>query len=275
MNATKLFFPNYEKTPQAPGVMSRRKMWMNLSIVMTIIILYFISSIETNASLLRFDRSFFDNVLRMLNQMWPPDMAYAPSVWPKLAETIHMAVISTLLATIVSIPLSLVAAQNVMTNKWIYNLSKTFLNVLRTIPELILAVLFVGLFGIGVFSGILALFIFSLGILAKLMAETVEAIDTAQMEAIQATGANSWQVIWYAIVPQVLPQFASFSLYVFEINVRASVVLGFVGAGGIGLLIQQQINFLNYPAAMAVVLIVFLVVLMIDFISNRLRESLL
>ncbi|GEN52920.1 phosphonate ABC transporter, permease protein PhnE [Halobacillus faecis] len=274
MSQPKLYSPRIEKT-KAPGLVSKRKKWTNATVGITVILLYLWSSIHTNSSLFQFNEEFFSNVGRMISQMWPPQMAYAPVVWPKLAETIHMAVIATSLASILCIPLCLLSAQNIVKSRWVYNGVKTFLNILRTIPELILAVLFVGLFGIGVFSGILALFIFSLGILAKLMSETIEGIDAHQLEAVEASGGNRLQVIWYAVIPQILPQFASFSLYVFEINVRASIILGFVGAGGVGLLIQQQINFLNYPAAMAVVMIVFIVVLIIDFISNRLREAFL
>ncbi|RWZ55169.1 phosphonate ABC transporter, permease protein PhnE [Halobacillus fulvus] len=272
MNPTKPLPLNEGKVP---GLVSKQKKRSNLLILLVILVLYIVSSLQTNSSLLRFDGEFFSNVWRMMSQMWPPQFAYAPMIWPKLMETIQMAVLSTVLAALFCIPLCLVSAQNIVRNKWIYNGMKGFLNILRTIPELILAVLFVGLFGIGVFSGILALFIFSLGILAKLMSETIEGIDNHQLEAMEATGGNRLQVIWYAVIPQILPQFASFSLYVFEINIRASVVLGFVGAGGIGLLIQQQINFLNYPAAMAVVMIIFFVVVIIDFISNKMREALL
>ncbi|MFD1017832.1 phosphonate ABC transporter, permease protein PhnE [Thalassobacillus hwangdonensis] len=260
---------------QTPGLNSRRKRIQNLLIVAAIIITYLISSYKTESSILRFNEEFFTNVGRMLSQMWPPNMNYASLVWPKLAETIQMAVIATSIAAVLCVPLSLLAANNIVHNKWIYNGAKSFLNIMRTIPELILAVIFVGLFGIGAFSGIMALIIFSLGILAKLISETIEAIDPHQMESIQASGGNTFQVIWYAVVPQVLPQFTSFSLYVFEINIRASVVLGFVGAGGIGLLIQQQINFLNYTAAMSIVVIVFIVVIIIDLISNKIREALL
>lgn len=276
MSQPKPLSPNLKQlnTP-IPGLVSQRKKWTNIAIWITIIALYWGSSMHTESSLLRFNGEFFSNVGRMVSQMWPPQMGYAPAIWPKLAETIHMAIIATALAATFSIPLCLLSAQNIVKNRWVYNGIKTLLNIMRTIPELILAVLFVGVFGIGIFSGILALFIFSLGILAKLMSETIEGIDHHQLEAVEASGGNQLQVIWYAVIPQILPQFVSFSLYVFEINVRASIILGFVGAGGIGLLIQQQINFLNYPAAMAVVMIVFIVVIVIDFISNRLREDFL
>src|SRR5690625_4532015 len=125
--------------------------------------------------------------------------------------------------------------RNIASFKPLYYITSTCLNILRTIPDLVLAVIFVGLFGVGVLSGIFALIIFSLGILAKLVGETVEAVDMDPLEAMRASGGNTLQVIFFGLVPQMLPQFTAFVLYVFEINIRASVVLGLVGAGGIGL----------------------------------------
>ncbi|MCF6411132.1 phosphonate ABC transporter, permease protein PhnE [Pseudalkalibacillus salsuginis] len=249
------------------------KFRMNI-IMLVVLVLYILSSVMTNSSILRFDAAFFANVWNMIVQLFPPNWSYAGVVVDKLLETIKMALIATTIAGILCIPFSLLAASNIAQNKFLYNFIKMFLNIMRTIPELILAVVFVGLFGIGVFGGILALIIFSLGILAKLISETIEAIDMNPLEAIRASGGNTLQVIWYAVVPQVLPQFVSFTLYVFEINVRASVVLGFVGAGGIGLILQQQLNFLSYQNVSTIIVITFIVVVIIDYISNKLRGRL-
>ncbi|MFD1735535.1 phosphonate ABC transporter, permease protein PhnE [Bacillus salitolerans] len=246
-----------------------------MTIVLIVVIgFYLVSSITTQS----FITNFFiklPNIFELIYRFFPPNWAYANKVWPKLFETIQMAVIATTVATIVSIPLSLLASRNITTNKILYNIIRFFLNVLRTIPDIILAVVFVGLFGIGAFPGIVALIIFSLGILAKLMSDTIEAIDMTPIEAMEASGANRLQTIWYSVVPQILPQFVSFSLYVFEINIRASVVLGLVGAGGIGLLLSQQINFFNYPSVTTITLIIFAVVVIIDYISGKIREGLL
>ncbi|MGM7700233.1 phosphonate ABC transporter, permease protein PhnE [Pseudalkalibacillus sp. Hm43] len=254
-------------------VSGKAKLRMNL-IMLVVLGLYIFSSVMTNSSVLRFNAEFFENVWVMVVQLFPPNWAYTGVVWDKLMETVKMALIATTIAGILCIPFSLLAANNIVHNKFLYNFTKMFLNIMRTIPELILAVVFVGLFGIGVFSGILALIIFSLGILAKLISETIESIDMNPLEAIRASGGNTLQVIWYAVVPQVLPQFVSFTLYVFEINVRASVVLGFVGAGGIGLILRQQINFLSYQNVSTIIVITFVVVVIIDYISNKLRGRL-
>lgn len=254
-------------------VSSKAKLRMNI-ILLVVLGLYIFSSAMTNSSVLRFDADFFKNVWVMVVQLFPPNWGYSSVVMDKLLETIKMALIATTIAGILCIPFSLLAANNIVHNKFLYNVTKMFLNIMRTIPELILAVVFVGLFGIGVFPGILALIIFSLGILAKLISETIESIDMNPLEAIRASGGNTLQVIWYAVVPQVLPQFVSFTLYVFEINVRASVVLGFVGAGGIGLILRQQINFLSYQNVSTIIVITFVVVVIIDYISNKLRGRL-
>ncbi|MEC5424683.1 phosphonate ABC transporter, permease protein PhnE [Virgibacillus sp. C22-A2] len=211
----------------------------------------------------------------VIEKFFPPNLKVLPAVWGPMAQTIQMAIIATTAATILTIPLALLSAQNIATFKPLYVFTRTLLNILRTIPDLVLAVIFVGLFGIGLLPGILALFIFSLGILAKLISETIESVDMNPLEAMRASGANVYQVIFFGLVPQVLPQFTSFVLYVFEINIRASVVLGLVGAGGIGLVLDQQLGFYNYPNAMAIIIMIFVVVIVIEYISNKLREALI
>nr|WP_188385424.1 phosphonate ABC transporter, permease protein PhnE [Ornithinibacillus halotolerans] len=215
------------------------------------------------------------NMFQVLEKFFPPNLSVLSAIMGPLFQTIQMAIIATTIAAIITVPLALLSAQNVTTFKPLYVATRTLLNLLRTIPDLVLAVIFVGLFGIGIFPGILALIVFSLGILAKLISETIESVDMNPLEAMRASGANTLQMIYYGLIPQVLPQYTSLVLYVFEINVRASVVLGYVGAGGIGLLLNQQIGFYNYPNAMAIIVMIFVVVLVIEYISNKIREALI
>ncbi|GGM39076.1 phosphonate ABC transporter permease [Paraliobacillus quinghaiensis] len=251
---------------------AKTKRTLSLSFIV-VLGFYLVTSITTESFIINFFLKI-SNVTDLVERFFPPDWSYISIIYPKLFETIHMAVIATTVAVIISIPFSLLAASNITTNKWIYNFMRMLLNIIRTIPDIILAVVFVALFGIGAFSGIIALIIFAIGILVKLMSEIIEAIDMNPSEAIKASGGNSLQTIWFAVVPQVLPQFISFSLYVFEINIRASVVLGLVGAGGIGQLINQRINFMDYQAVLTTVLVIFAVVVVIDWISGKLREGL-
>lgn len=208
------------------------------------------------------------------NDLYPPNFGFYKQAGLKLLETWNMALLSTTVAAIVCLPFSFLAASNITKNRLIYQGVRFLLNILRTIPEIILAIIFVGFVGLGALSGILALIFFSLGILAKLISETIEAIDPGPLEAIRATGGNTIQVIWYGVLPQILPHYASYSLYVLEINVRASIVLGFVGAGGIGQLIMNQLGWLRYDNLSLIILMTFAAVLLIDSVSTRLRESL-
>ncbi|WP_461180169.1 phosphonate ABC transporter, permease protein PhnE [Virgibacillus kimchii] len=215
------------------------------------------------------------NMYTVAEKFFPPNTAVIPAIWRPLVETIQMAIIATTVAAVLTVPLALMAARNIVAWKPLYYVTRTGLNILRTIPDLVLAVIFVGLFGVGVFPGILALIIFSLGILAKLISETIESVDMNPLEAMRESGGNVFQVIWYALIPQVLPQYTSLVLYVFEINIRASVVLGLVGAGGIGLILNQQLGFYNYPNAMMIIIMIFIVVIIIEYISSKIREALL
>ncbi|MGF2615427.1 phosphonate ABC transporter, permease protein PhnE [Rossellomorea vietnamensis] len=244
-----------------------------LSAIFAVIIgFYILSTIKTNATLPDLIEGI-PNMGRVIVKFFPPNFEAFQHIVEPMAETIQMAIVATTIASILCIPLSLLAAQNITTNKFVYTFVRSILNILRTIPDMVLAVIFVGLFGIGIFPGIVALIIFSLGILAKLISETIESVDMNPIEAMQASGSNTLQSISFALVPQVLPQFTSFVLYVFEINIRASVVLGLVGAGGIGLVLSQQLKFYNYPNAMLIILVIFAVVVIIEYISTKIREA--
>ncbi|MFD2043870.1 phosphonate ABC transporter, permease protein PhnE [Ornithinibacillus salinisoli] len=247
-----------------------------ISLISLIVLsIYIFSMVWTQNEMVGGFGNALGNMWVVIEKFFPPNFSVIPAIWPSMAQTIQMAIIATTFAAILTVPLALLAAHNIATFKPVYYITRTLLNILRTIPDIVLAVIFVGLFGIGLLPGILALIIFSLGILAKLISETIESVDMNPLEAMRASGGNSLQVIYYGLVPQVLPQFTSFVLYVFEINIRASVVLGLVGAGGIGRVLDQQLGFYNYPNAMSIIIVIFVVVLVIEYISNKLREALI
>lgn len=249
---------------------------MQVTIIFFVILgIYIFSMAKTQEDMVGGFSGALGNMYVVIEKFFPPNFAVLSAIWSSMLETIKMAIIATTISAIITVPLAVLSAQNITTFKPLYYFMRTLLNLLRTIPDLVLAVIFVGLFGVGVFPGILALAVFSLGILAKLISETIESVDMNPLEAMRASGGNVFQVIWYSLVPQIAPQFTSLVLYVFEINIRASVVLGMVGAGGIGLVLNQQIKFYNYPNAMTIILVIFVTVLIIEYISNKLREALL
>jgi phosphonate transport system permease protein len=204
----------------------------------------------------------------------PPAWDYTDRIIGPLFETIQMAIVGSVLGALFAFPVSLLAANNFIENRVVNGISRFILNILRTIPALVLASLFVAVFGIGSFAGIVALFIFSFGLISKLTYESIEAIDYGQVEAMKSLGANQLEVLRYAIIPQVLPQFMSYTLYAFEVNVRAAAVLGYVGAGGIGQTYERNLAMRYFDRVGMIVIISFVAVLIIDVISRNIRKRL-
>ena len=186
-----------------------------------------------------------------------------------------MAIIGTTFGAIVAFPFSLFAASNVIQNRVVNGIFRFILNIIRTIPDLMLAALFVAIVGIGPVAGVISIAVFSFGMITKLFYESIETIDNGPIEAIVSSGGSKIDIIRYAITPQIMSQFMSYLLYAFEINVRASTILGYIGAGGIGVFLQRSLSQFRYDQTSIIVLVIFAVVLVIDLISNKLRERLL
>jgi len=191
-----------------------------------------------------------------------------------LIETIQIAIIATIVGCAIALPLSFIASRVTTPNAWAMRLDRWTLNVIRALPDLLYAMIFVAALSIGVTAGILALIFFNIGVMAKLLSETVDAVDTGPMEAAQASGATHWQTIRATVFPQVTPNYVSFALYIFELNIRASTVIGLVGAGGIGFLLTVQMDMFRYGNIGLIILEIFVLVLLIELASNALRRRL-
>jgi len=194
----------------------------------------------------------------------------------RMIETIFMGMMATFFGIIFSIPISFLAARNLMSGSWltmtIYFVTRTILNIVRSIEPLIWALIAVVWVGLGPFAGIIALTLHSVAALGKLYSEAIESIDPGPIEAIQATGANKLQTIMFAVVPQMIPPFVSFSIYRWDINVRMSTVIGLVGGGGIGFLLVQYIRLLDYKAAGIAVWFIAITVAILDYVSSEIRN---
>lgn len=190
-----------------------------------------------------------------------------------MLETIAIAYAGIFVATILAVPVGFLAARNVG-GRFSY-IGKALLNAIRAIPELIFAIIFVAAVGIGPYAGVLAISINSIGMLGKLYAEVIESIDSENVDAIKASGGNRVQSMWYGILPQVLPEFVSYSLYRFEIDVRASTVLGIVGAGGIGAPLILATYQRNWDEVGMILVVVVVFVSLIDILSGAIRKRLI
>lgn len=199
---------------------------------------------------------------------WYTDFwTYVTLIW----ETILMAITATLLGAAGAFVLSFPAAYNFAPARWLHWISRRFMELCRGIPEILLALIFVFMIGIGPLAGVLAIAIHTVGALGKLFAEVNENASSRPVEGIAATGGTWVQQMLYGVVPQVTPNFTSYALLRFEINVRASSIIGFVGAGGIGQELNRVISFYSDDRVLAVLILVVLTVTVIDLISERLR----
>jgi phosphonate transport system permease protein len=197
----------------------------------------------------------------------------------KIVETLFLALMGTTVAVVLTVPLSFLGARNLMHGSrladLVYYLTRTAFNVLRSVEVLIIAVIMVVVVGIGPFAGVLALIVHSIGALGKLYSEAIESIDPGPIEAITTTGASRLQVIAYAVVPQVIPAFLSFTMYRWDINVRMSTVIGLVGGGGIGYILIQYINLLQWHQAATAIWLITLIVMVLDFSSAYVRQRII
>ena len=218
---------------------------------------------------------FFGRLVPPFNELGSDWGTYLPDLLPPLIETLQIAYVGTFFGTLLALPLIFLASANTAIDPLSMWVARTLLTILRSIPDLLWAAILVPILVVGPLPGAVALTLFSIGILAKLGSETVESIDPGPLEALRATGAGRVATIVYAVIPQVAATFVSYILYIFEINVRASVIIGYVGAGGIGFTLQERLNFFDYTGVGLIILVIFVVVLAIDGVSVWARSKLI
>ncbi|MBP1950667.1 phosphonate ABC transporter, permease protein PhnE [Virgibacillus litoralis] len=214
-----------------------------------------------------------NNFHRVIPKLFHPDWEATGEVAGKMFETITIAFAGSFMAAILAIPLGFLAAQNMSRSRLLTASGKWILSAIRAFPDIILAILFVVAVGPNAFAGVLAIAIGSTGMLGKLYSEVVESIDMRVVEAMEANGANKVQMLFYGVMPQIIPEFLSYAIYRFEIDIRASSILGIVGAGGIGTMIIFAANNRNWNEMGLILLAIIIVVTVIDSISARIRRK--
>ncbi len=212
-------------------------------------------------------------IFSLLGEMLPPDFSRFPQWIKPIVDTLAMSVAGTAMAICLSLPLCLLAARNTTPHPTAFHIARIILNIARAIPELILGMILVAAVGFGKLPGTLALGLHSVGMVGKFFAEAIELSDPAPVEAARSVGATGPQVIVHSILPQVFPQMADVTFYRWEYNLRASMVLGAVGAGGIGLEIISALRILQYQQVSALLIVVLVMVTLVDGLSNHLRKD--
>lgn len=207
-------------------------------------------------------------------QLMQPNFEFLPRTWAPMLETLQMALVGAAISALLSVPITLWAASPTNPNTLTRQIVRTLINVIRSVPDLVYATVLVAMLGVGALPGVVTLVLFNIGIVVKLVSEAIDAADHRYMEAGRAAGGTQFQINRATALPQVMPLFANQWLYTLELNVRISAILGIVGAGGIGRLLDERRGFYAYSDVSVIILEILLVVIVIELISNQLRRRL-
>ena len=255
-----------EHTVQKP----RSRMWLISAILLL--------AVSASLIITEFDVSILikrgHQLTVILSKIFNPKWEYFPKVLDPLLDTIKMSVLGSVIGSLLALPFAVTASANIIKNGIIVAILRVLLNIVRTLPTLVIASIAALMFGLGTFAGTVAISIFTFGIVSKMMYESIETVDMGAFEAMEALGATKFRAFWSAVFPQILPTYLSHCLYSFEINIRAASILGYVGAGGLGILINDRVGFRDYEGLGMVLITLFVVVLIIDNTSQYLRRKL-
>jgi len=242
----------------------------SITIGIIIIILVAVSSANLDIHPIEFFRGI-PNLIIVFQEMSEVDFGLLGTAFYAMFETLQMAFIGTIVGVTLSLPLSLLASRN-LNGKYTYAPIRALLAAIRTLPAILWAIFFVIMVGLGPFAGILAIIMYTIGFVTKLQYESIEAVDSDPVDSIHAMGVSKLQLIRYVVIPEAAPHLLSQLLYMFDYNVRQSSILGLVGAGGIGFYIINYIKFFEYGKAAVFMLVVLGTVLLIDWVSVKLRD---
>lgn len=224
---------------------------------------------------IRLTRSI-DNFIEFFSHMavWP-NFEYLPQLASKMLETLEISFLATAIALVISLPLGFLAARNATLHPLLYRLTRDLLSLMRSLPEIVWALVFVSAVGLGPLAGIMALAFVTVGFMSKFFAEAIETVDHKAIEGVQAHGANGMQVRLFAIFPQAFPNLTGTLMYVLDHNIRAATILGVVGAGGIGYDMVMSMRLFQYDRLILIALSIYLVVTLLDHLSSYLRNRII
>lgn len=248
----------------------------NFSILIILVVLLVIWGAS---SVTRFDFSVIftkapTKVVRFVNRLFPINTKYFSRIWVPVGQTLAMSYLGTLIGAFFAFPMMYFTSGNLNKNKISLAILRTVLSIIRTVPITVYAILLSIIFGLGTFVGTLATAIFTFSIITKMMYEYIETVDMNPYEALMATGCSKFKAFWVSLMPQIWGVFASQILYNFEMNIRNSAILGYVGAGGIGLLLNHQIGLNIYKNVTPILIALLVTVLVVEFVSRALRKKL-
>ena len=210
----------------------------------------------------------------ILDEMIPPEWSYMPQIWQPLFDTIKMSLLGSFIGSVLVVPFAMLASTNIIHNKIVVSAVRLLLSIIRTLPTLVSALIATYIFGLGTLAGTTAIAIFTFAYIGKILYEEIETVDMGPFEAMEAMGATKTRAFISAIVPQVLPSYLSNCLFCFEGNVRYASILGYVGAGGLGIILNEKIGWREYASVGMILLALFVTVFIIETISRAARKRL-
>ena len=228
-----------------------------------------VTGFDLSVVIKRIDK-FFDILIAMV----PPEWDYLNHIWTPLFDTIKMSLIGSVIGSLVAVPFAILAASNIISNRIVVSIIRLFLSVVRTMPTLVIALVATYIFGLGTLAGTTAIAVFTFAYIGKLLYEQIETVDMGAYEAMESFGATKLKAFLAAIVPQVLPSYIANCLFCFEGNVRYASILGYVGAGGLGLILNEKIGWREYSSVGMILLTLLITVMVIEGISHYLRKKL-
>lgn len=252
-------------------------MWFkpkNIAIAFVLIIAVYWSADATGFSLLRLFESF-QNVNDFLRRFFPPNWDRAELAFKATLVTLQTAFLGTFLALVFVIPISFLAAKNTSPNALVYQMTRSVLSFLRSVPDIVLGLIFVVLIGLGPFPAVLAIFFHNIGVLGKLISELIEAADKGPQEAVKSVGLGQSLVSLYGILPQIIPNVLSHYFYRFEVAIRSSIILGIIGAGGIGQLLFNDFQTFRYENVTVYVIFIMVLVIIVDMFGSYVRNRII
>ena len=267
----RIFKPQKITLPNGHTVLRPRSRQLLIWALLIVAILISVSMTEFNPAILISRGHQFTVILA---KIFNPDFSYWVKVVDPLLDTIKMSIIGSFLGATLALPFAVVASTNINKNGVSVAILRLLLNIIRTLPTLVIAKIFALVFGLGTFAGTVAILVFTFGVISKMLYESIETIDMGAYEAMESAGASKFQAFWSSCFKQILPTYLSYCLYSLEMNIRAAAILGYVGAGGLGLLIDERIGWRDYNSLGTLLLMLFVVVLIIENVSQYLRKKL-
>ncbi|MGV3487666.1 MAG: phosphonate ABC transporter, permease protein PhnE [Tuberibacillus sp.] len=268
----KIFPPKKVILPNGKVVLQKRS---RTPLILLILIIATIISVRFTGFDLQILVTRIGQFFQIIGEMIPPKWEYFPKLWGALMDTLKMSLLGSVIGAILALPFAVLSSSNIIKSKVVVGIFKIILSLLRTLPTLVSALIATFVFGLGPMAGTVAIMLFTLSYVGKLLYEAIENVDMGAFEAMESIGMTRIQAFRFAIIPQVLPGYLSTSLFCFEGNVRYAAILGYVGAGGVGLLINEGLGWRDYSSVGMIVFALVVTVFIIERVSEHFRKKLI